>query len=52
MIYVLDTDILVLFQEGHPVVCQRVLGHGGTSVTRNATDFEPIPGLTIEDWTA
>ncbi|MEO8494889.1 MAG: type II toxin-antitoxin system VapC family toxin [Planctomycetota bacterium] len=28
MIYVLDTDILVLFQEGHSAVCQRVLGHG------------------------
>ncbi len=27
MIYVLDTDILVLFQEGQPAVCQRVLEH-------------------------
>jgi tRNA(fMet)-specific endonuclease VapC len=24
-LYVLDTDTLVLFQEGHPAVCQRVL---------------------------
>ena len=26
MIHVLDTDILVLFQEGHPAVSQRILG--------------------------
>jgi tRNA(fMet)-specific endonuclease VapC len=136
MIYVLDTDILVLFQEGHSAVCQRVLAqridelattvitveeqlsgwytllrrkkapehlarayqrladsvqllsrfqilsftepsierfeqlkllklgikhmdlriaaitleHGGTLITRNTTDFRPIPDLTIENW--
>ena len=41
MIYVLDTDIRVLFQEGHPVVCQRVLAHG---IDKLAT-----PVITVEE---
>ena len=28
------------------------LEHGAKVVTRNVTDFEGIPGLEIEDWTA
>jgi tRNA(fMet)-specific endonuclease VapC len=28
------------------------LAHGATLVTRNAHDFQRIPGLMIEDWTA
>lgn len=28
MTYVLDTDILVLFQEGNESVCKQILGHG------------------------
>jgi tRNA(fMet)-specific endonuclease VapC len=27
------------------------LEEGGTLVTRNARDFQRVPGLTIEDWT-
>ena len=27
-----------------------VLENGGTLVTRNLSDFQSIPGLTIEDW--
>jgi tRNA(fMet)-specific endonuclease VapC len=27
-----------------------VLEHGNTLVTRNVSDFQAIPGLTIEDW--
>lgn len=26
------------------------LGHAGTLVTRNARDFQRVPGLAIEDW--
>jgi predicted nucleic acid-binding protein len=28
------------------------LEHGGTLITRNTTDFRPIPDLKIEDWSA
>jgi tRNA(fMet)-specific endonuclease VapC len=26
--FILDTDTLSLFQQGHPVVCQKILAHG------------------------
>lgn len=40
-LFVLDTDILSLFQEGHEGVCRRVYSHSHDELA-----------TTIEDWAA
>jgi hypothetical protein len=42
-LFVLDTDILSLWQHGHPEV--KV-----TLVTRNTRDSSRVEGLKLEDW--
>ena len=39
-LYVLDTDILSLFQRGHPVVCQHVAAHPLTDLTITVISVE------------
>ena len=60
-LFVLDSDILDLYQTGHPMVCGRLrshpiaaiaLVHGGTLVTRNVRDFQDIRALVIADWSS
>jgi tRNA(fMet)-specific endonuclease VapC len=31
-------------------IAATALQHGGTVVTRNARDFNKVPGLTVDDW--
>lgn len=33
-------------------IAATTLEHGGILVTRNVRDFQRVPGLAIEDWTA
>ena len=40
-LFVLDTDVLVLFQEGHELVCRRVLSH--------SIDELAISAITVEE---
>lgn len=44
-LHVLDTDVLVLFQEGHPLVCRRVLSRSiGQLATTVITVEEQLSG--------
>jgi len=55
-LFVLDTDILNLFQLGEGVrpmdlrIASIVLENGATPVTRNVRDFSRVPELSFEDW--
>ncbi len=42
-LFVLDTDILVLFQEGHDGVCGRVLSHAVEELATTAITVEGQP---------
>ena len=53
-LFLLDTDILTLFQKGHATVAAQVAAHIAgeiaISVVTVVRDFKKVPGLTVEDW--
>jgi hypothetical protein len=46
-LYVLDSDILDLYQTSHSAVCARIQKSLDAGANR---DFQSIPSLVIENW--